>query len=66
MASMASMAYMAYGEPRFTNDIDVVADIRDEHIKGLRECFPADEFCVSEDAVKMAIQRRQQFNIIHL
>lgn len=59
------MASVAYGEPRFTNDIDIVADIRDEHIKGLKECFPADEFYLSEDAVKMAIQRCQQFNIIH-
>lgn len=60
-----SMASMAYGEPRFTNDIDVVAEIKDEHIKGLKDCFPEDEFYLSEDAVREAIFHRYQFNIIH-
>lgn len=60
-----SMASMAYGEPRFTNDIDVVADIKECHVAGLRRCFPEDEFYLSEDAVRMAISKNQQFNIIH-
>ncbi|MBI5232828.1 MAG: hypothetical protein HY880_00580, partial [Deltaproteobacteria bacterium] len=60
-----SMASMAYGEPRLTIDIDVVADITDEHIEGLKRCFPESEFYLSEDAVKEAIHRRLQFNIIH-
>ena len=34
-----SIASMAYGEPRFTNDIDIVADIKMEHIKGLKTAF---------------------------
>lgn len=60
-----SMASMAYGEPRFTNDIDVVAGVRYEHIKGLKECFPENDFYLSEDAVKEAVHRSSQFNIIH-
>lgn len=60
-----SMASMAYGEPRFTNDIDVVVDIKEEHIAGLKRCFPENEFYLSEDAVRMAISENQQFNIIH-
>lgn len=60
-----SMASMAYGEPRLTIDIDVVADIKDEHIQGLKEHFPEGEFYLSEDAVKEAIRGRLQFNIIH-
>lgn len=60
-----SIASMAYGEPRFTNDIDVVADVREGHIKGLKNCFPENEFYLSEDAVREAIRRQHQFNIIH-
>ncbi|MGE5173158.1 MAG: hypothetical protein ACM3MD_04950 [Betaproteobacteria bacterium] len=29
------VAAMAYGEPRMTNDIDIVAEIKEEHIPGL-------------------------------
>lgn len=39
-----SVASMAYGEPRLTNDIDVVAGIRAEHVAGLLASFPAEEF----------------------
>lgn len=60
-----SMASMFYGEPRFTNDIDVVADIKEEHVLGLLKLFPADEFYLSSDAVRNAIKNRSQFNIIH-
>jgi hypothetical protein len=60
-----SIASMAYGEPRFTNDIDIVADIKTEHIKGLKDCFPEQEFYLSEDAIKEAVNRQHQFNIIH-
>lgn len=60
-----SMASMFYGEPRFTNDIDVVADIKEEHIPGLLKLFPEGEFYLSSNAVKNAIKNRSQFNIIH-
>ena len=60
-----SIASIFYGEPRFTNDIDVVADIEDVHIPGLLKLFPKDEFYVSEDAIRDAINRQYQFNIIH-
>ncbi len=60
-----STASIAYGEPRFTNDIDVVADVREEHIVGLKKCFPDSEFYLSAEAIKNAIRLRGQFNIIH-
>jgi hypothetical protein len=56
---------MAYGEPRLTNDIDVVAEVREEHIPGLLAAFPADAFYLSEDAIREAIRRQGRFNIIH-
>lgn len=60
-----SIASMFYGEPRFTNDIDIVAEIRKEHIQDLLKLFPGDEFYVSEGAICDAIKHYNQFNIIH-
>ena len=60
-----SVASMAYGEPRLTNDIDVVAGIRAEHVAGLLAAFPAEEFYLDDEAVHGAIDHETQFNIIH-
>jgi hypothetical protein len=60
-----SVAAMAFGEPRLTNDIDVVAAVGHEHIKDLMTAFPEEEFYISEDAVRDAVRRQTQFNIIH-
>src|SRR3990167_10235062 len=60
-----SIASMAYGEPRLTNDIDIVADVEEKHISGLLEAFPPNEFYISEDMIRDAIRRKGQFNIIH-
>lgn len=60
-----SVAAMAYGEPRLTNDIDVVAGIEESHIAGVLAAFPPEQFYVSEDAIRIAIRYRKQFNIIH-
>jgi hypothetical protein len=60
-----SVAAMAYGEPRLTNDIDVVARLKESHIAGLVKAFPADEYYLSEDMIREAIRRGTQFNIIH-
>lgn len=38
---VSSFASMAYGEPRFTNDIDILADVRPEHIESFLAAFPA-------------------------
>ncbi len=60
-----SIASMAYGEPRLTNDIDIVADVEEKHIAGLLEAFPPNEFYISEEMIRDAIRRKSQFNIIH-
>lgn len=60
-----SQASIYYGEPRFTQDIDIVADVRAEHLSSLRGRFPAGEFYLSEDAAREAIETRGQFNVIH-
>lgn len=64
-AVTGSMASMFYGEMRTTNDVDIVADLRPEQVRDFVTRFPADEFYVSEDAVRSAIAHSQQFNIIH-
>jgi hypothetical protein len=60
-----AIACIAYGEPRLTNDIDVVTDISERDIPRLKGCFPEEDYYFDEDAAGMAIRRRHQFNIIH-
>ena len=60
-----STATIAYGEPRFTNDIDVVVDLPATQVEALLIAFPEPEFYVSRSAVEVAVARRHQFNIIH-
>lgn len=60
-----SVATIFYGEPRFTNDIDIVADLRLEQIRAFCASFPGDEYYVSEESARRAVLRRQQFNLIH-
>lgn len=59
-----SVAAMAYGEPRLTNDIDIVAAIEERQIPGLLTAFPEHEFYISAEMIVEAIRHRSQFNII--
>lgn len=60
-----SMATIAYGEPRLTNDIDVVVRMQPEDVKALCAVFPAPEFYCSLAAAEQAVRQRHQFNILH-
>ncbi len=60
-----SMASMRYGEPRFTNDVDIVVELPADRVVEFLSHFPADEYYASEVAARQAIQYRSQFNIIH-
>jgi len=60
-----AIASMAYGEPRLTNDIDIVADIDLAQVQNVKDCFPEIDFYLDIDAIKDAIRRRHQFNLIH-
>lgn len=60
-----SVAAMAFGEPRMTNDIDIVAAVEYKHVGGLMAAFPEEEFYISEDAIRDAVRHQTQFNIIH-
>jgi hypothetical protein len=63
-AVVGSMASSYFGEARLTNDVDILADIRPEHVHGLIAAFPPEQFYLSEDAVREAINHKSQFNII--
>ena len=46
-----SLATVFYGEPRFTNDIDIVIDLPGTRVAELCAAFPSPEFYVSPDRV---------------
>jgi len=60
-----STASIAYGEPRFTNDIDVVVDLVASRVRDLCGYFSAPDYYVNEPTAFEAVARRGQFNIIH-
>ncbi len=60
-----SVAAMAYGEPRLTNDVDIVAVLGVRHIPGLLAAFPSDNYYIDGDMIREAIRAHGQFNIIH-
>jgi hypothetical protein len=60
-----STATIAYGEPRFTNDIDIVLELHPERIRRFCEAFPESEYYLSRQAVESAVRSASQFNLIH-
>jgi hypothetical protein len=62
---VGSMASMLYGEPRFTNDVDIVAQLQIADLPALCVAFPSPEYYLSETAAQDAIIKRFQFNILH-
>ncbi len=60
-----SQASAYYGEPRFTRDIDIVADIKPGQVNEFAAFFPPPEFYCDKDMIAEEIATRGQFNIIH-
>lgn len=60
-----SIASVAHGTPRSTVDIDIIADIRNEHVDSLVRLLE-DRYYIDGRMMRDAIQRRASFNIIHL
>jgi len=54
-----------YGEPRFTNDIDILVELTSVDIPKFCHSFPNEDYYLSENAVREAIEEQKQFNIIH-
>lgn len=60
-----SLASSLHGEPRSTNDIDLVADLDARRAEALVADL-ADAFYVDADAVRDAVARRTSFHLVHL
>lgn len=60
-----SMATIFYGEPRYTNDIDVVVQLPNHKVNALCRAFQPPDYYVSDEAARMAVEQGGQFNIIH-
>ena len=59
-----STAITAYGEHRFTNDIDVVFDLAPEKVDAFCQAFPGPEYLCFPPAVAEAVRTRFQFHIL--
>lgn len=60
-----SLASTLHGEPRFTRDADLVAELEFHHAEPLARAL-AGAFYVDEESIRLAILRRGSFNAIHL
>ena len=59
-----SLASSLHGIPRATQDVDIVADIRKEHVDLLVVALK-DEFYIDADMINEAIRRNASFNVLH-
>jgi hypothetical protein len=59
-----SLASTLYGMVRTTQDSDIVADMRLEHLQRFVSSLQ-DEFFIDEEMIADSIQRNSSFNIIH-
>ena len=62
---VGSYGCFAYGEARFTQDIDIVIEMFPGQVNDLYDAFPSPEFYISKDSVREAIRNRFQFNVLH-
>jgi len=60
-----SMASIVYGEPRFTNDVDIAIRATPDQTAELAQAFPEPDFYASPDAARAAAIQHTQFNVIH-
>jgi hypothetical protein len=61
---VGGFAAIFYGEPRFTLDVDIVADVKLHHISKLANMFPFPEYYLSEEGIRDSLIRCYPFNII--
>ena len=59
-----SISSSIHGIPRTTMDIDIIADIKQEHVEALYLSLEPNYY-IDKDMVREAIRRHSSFNIIH-
>ena len=63
-----AVASIIYGEPRLTNDIDLVINMESDDVENFADAFPGEEFyCPPPEVIRLEIgrSRRGHFNLIH-
>lgn len=63
---VGSFASTFHGITRTTQDIDIVVALSGHQVRRLLDGFPEDSYYISETAVREALHRRSQFNVIDL
>ena len=61
---VGGFAAIFYGEPRLTIDVDIVVDMRPQHVVPFVACFPIPEYYVNEEAIRDSLRRKYPFNVI--
>lgn len=62
---VGSMASINYGEPRLTNDVDLVVELGLDSVESFCAEFSDGEFYISVDAARRAVLEGRQFNVVH-
>jgi hypothetical protein len=60
-----SLASSLHGIPRATQDVDIVAEMKDSHVPAFVAALRR-TFYLDEDAIRAAIAQRSSFNVVHL
>lgn len=60
-----SLASSVHGIPRTTLDVDVVAELRPEHVGSFAQRL-GEAYYLSQEAIRLAVRERRAFNVIHL
>jgi hypothetical protein len=63
---VGSVAALAHGRSRTTQDADIVADLDERKLRAFVESLPSERFYVSLDAALDALRRKTLFNVIDL
>ena len=59
-----SLASTVHGMVRTTQDSDIVAELRPEHVESFVRALEG-EFCIDEESIASAVAQHTSFNIIH-
>lgn len=61
---VGGFAAIAYGEFRFTADVDIVVDMQYRHVDPLVAAFPIPDYYASPEGILDSLARRKAFNVI--
>ncbi|MBP7281338.1 MAG: hypothetical protein KBA66_07175 [Leptospiraceae bacterium] len=61
---VGSFVSSLYGEPRSTQDIDMIVSINRNHIANLVKHFPPPKYYLDEELIQIAIENEKMFNLL--